>query len=124
EPDKFGLCHSCGELIDFDRLDALPPARYCINCQLKEESASLRSESVSVRESTHTHTHTFRFSSSGSIVTKADRASTRSAPASLAATSAAPLTCGPNTTTSGTAAAFSAPTDAGTSSHRVSLSIS
>jgi RNA polymerase-binding transcription factor DksA len=38
EPDKFGLCHSCGELIDFDRLDALPHARYCIDCKLKEEA--------------------------------------------------------------------------------------
>ena len=38
EPDRFGLCHSCGELIDFDRLDALPHARYCIQCKLKEEA--------------------------------------------------------------------------------------
>jgi DnaK suppressor protein len=39
EPDRFGFCHSCGELIDFDRLDALPHARYCISCKLKEEAA-------------------------------------------------------------------------------------
>ena len=38
EPDKFGLCYSCGNLIDFDRLDALPHARYCIDCKLKEEA--------------------------------------------------------------------------------------
>lgn len=38
EPDKFGFCHSCGNLIDFDRLDALPHARYCIDCKLKEEA--------------------------------------------------------------------------------------
>ena len=38
EPDRFGFCHSCGELIDFDRLDALPHARYCIACKLKEEA--------------------------------------------------------------------------------------
>lgn len=36
---KFGLCHSCGTLIHFDRLDALPHARYCLNCKLKEEEA-------------------------------------------------------------------------------------
>ncbi|MGH7444405.1 MAG: TraR/DksA family transcriptional regulator [Longimicrobiales bacterium] len=34
----FGLCHSCGNLIDFDRLDALPHARYCLDCKLKEEA--------------------------------------------------------------------------------------
>ena len=38
EPDTFGLCHSCGELIDFERLDALPHARYCIDCKKKEEA--------------------------------------------------------------------------------------
>jgi RNA polymerase-binding transcription factor DksA len=39
EPDTFGLCHSCGKLIDFERLEALPHARYCIDCKLKEEAA-------------------------------------------------------------------------------------
>ncbi len=39
EPDKFGHCHNCGNLIDFDRLDALPHARYCIDCKRKEEEA-------------------------------------------------------------------------------------
>jgi RNA polymerase-binding transcription factor DksA len=38
EPEKFGLCYSCGDLIDFDRLDTLPHARYCMNCKLKEEA--------------------------------------------------------------------------------------
>jgi DnaK suppressor protein len=38
EPDRFGFCHSCGELIDYERLDALPHARYCIACKLKEEA--------------------------------------------------------------------------------------
>jgi RNA polymerase-binding transcription factor DksA len=38
EPSKFGLCHSCGMLIDYERLDALPHARYCISCKLKEEA--------------------------------------------------------------------------------------
>jgi DnaK suppressor protein len=39
EPATFGVCHQCGELIDFDRLDALPHARYCIDCKRKEEEA-------------------------------------------------------------------------------------
>ncbi|MEJ2215056.1 MAG: TraR/DksA family transcriptional regulator [Gemmatimonadota bacterium] len=37
EPEKFGRCHSCGNLIEFDRLDALPHARFCIDCKRKEE---------------------------------------------------------------------------------------
>jgi len=39
DPDTFGICHSCGNLIDFERLDALPHARYCLDCKLKEEAA-------------------------------------------------------------------------------------
>ena len=39
EPEAFGFCHTCGNLIDFDRLDALPHARYCIDCKRKEEEA-------------------------------------------------------------------------------------
>jgi RNA polymerase-binding transcription factor DksA len=39
DAEKFGLCHSCGKLIHFDRLDALPHARYCLSCKLKEEEA-------------------------------------------------------------------------------------
>jgi hypothetical protein len=27
-----------GDLIDYDRLDTLPHARYCMNCKLKEEA--------------------------------------------------------------------------------------
>ncbi|HUF70382.1 MAG TPA: TraR/DksA C4-type zinc finger protein [Longimicrobiales bacterium] len=38
DPDTFGMCHSCGKLIDFERLDALPHARYCIDCKRKEEA--------------------------------------------------------------------------------------
>ena len=37
EPEKFGICHSCKQEIPFDRLDALPHARYCLNCKLREE---------------------------------------------------------------------------------------
>jgi RNA polymerase-binding transcription factor DksA len=34
---NFGNCHTCGEPVGFERLDALPHARYCIDCKLKEE---------------------------------------------------------------------------------------
>jgi len=36
-PDTFGKCHSCGQDIDYDRLDALPHARLCITCKQREE---------------------------------------------------------------------------------------
>jgi len=39
EPEKFGSCHTCGAEVGFERLDALPHARYCIECKRKEESA-------------------------------------------------------------------------------------
>ncbi len=38
-PETFGKCHGCGEDIAFERLDALPHARYCISCKLREEDA-------------------------------------------------------------------------------------
>jgi len=38
DPENFGKCHSCGKPIDFERLDALPHARYCIECKRKEEA--------------------------------------------------------------------------------------
>ena len=38
-PETFGMCHECGNLIAFDRLDALPHARFCIDCKTKEEDA-------------------------------------------------------------------------------------
>lgn len=37
DPDTFGLCHTCGAEVGFERLDALPHARYCIDCKVKEE---------------------------------------------------------------------------------------
>ncbi|MGB1656927.1 MAG: TraR/DksA family transcriptional regulator [Longimicrobiales bacterium] len=40
DPDNFGVCHTCGADVGFDRLDALPHARYCIDCKRKEESAA------------------------------------------------------------------------------------
>jgi RNA polymerase-binding transcription factor DksA len=38
-PETFGKCHNCGNDIAFDRLDALPHARYCIECKQREEDA-------------------------------------------------------------------------------------
>ena len=38
-PETFGKCHSCGNDIAFERLDALPHARYCIDCKQREEDA-------------------------------------------------------------------------------------
>ena len=38
-PDTFGKCHNCGQEIAFERLDALPHARYCIDCKQREEDA-------------------------------------------------------------------------------------
>jgi RNA polymerase-binding transcription factor DksA len=37
DPKSFGTCHTCGSDVGFERLDALPHARYCIDCKLKEE---------------------------------------------------------------------------------------
>ena len=37
DPDNFGKCHNCGQPIAFERLDALPHARYCIECKQREE---------------------------------------------------------------------------------------
>jgi DnaK suppressor protein len=39
DPQNFGKCHNCGNEIAFDRLDALPHARYCIECKQREEDA-------------------------------------------------------------------------------------
>ena len=38
-PETFGKCHNCGKDIAFERLDALPHARYCIACKQREEDA-------------------------------------------------------------------------------------
>ena len=39
EPERFGKCHQCEGDIAFERLDALPHARYCIDCKQREENA-------------------------------------------------------------------------------------
>lgn len=38
-PETFGQCHNCHKEIMFERLDALPHARYCIECKQREEDA-------------------------------------------------------------------------------------
>jgi RNA polymerase-binding protein DksA len=38
-PETFGKCHQCGNDIAHDRLDALPHARFCIDCKQREEDA-------------------------------------------------------------------------------------
>ncbi len=38
EDGSFGNCHNCGQPISRDRLEAVPHARLCINCKMKEES--------------------------------------------------------------------------------------
>ena len=40
DPENFGTCHTCGDDVGFERLDALPHARYCIDCKRKEEEAA------------------------------------------------------------------------------------
>lgn len=42
-PETFGKCHNCGADIAYDRLDALPHARYCIDCKQREEDAKRQS---------------------------------------------------------------------------------
>ena len=37
DPENFGICHSCKKEIPFERLDALPHARYCLDCKRREE---------------------------------------------------------------------------------------
>lgn len=37
DPDSFGSCQSCHSEIPFERLDALPHARYCLSCKQREE---------------------------------------------------------------------------------------
>ncbi len=38
-PEAFGKCHQCGNDVAFERLDALPHARFCIACKQREEDA-------------------------------------------------------------------------------------
>ena len=38
DPDNFGRCHATGKAIAFERLDALPHARYCIEYKRELEA--------------------------------------------------------------------------------------
>jgi DnaK suppressor protein len=40
DPESFGVCHSCKKPIPFERLEALPHARYCLDCKMREEQAA------------------------------------------------------------------------------------
>ena len=40
DPKSFGDCHTCGSAVGLERLDALPHARYCIDCKRKEEDVA------------------------------------------------------------------------------------
>jgi DnaK suppressor protein len=37
EPERFGICVDCGRPIGFERLDIVPWARLCIDCQRNQE---------------------------------------------------------------------------------------
>ncbi|MBB4635754.1 TraR/DksA family transcriptional regulator [Longimicrobium terrae] len=37
DPEGFGICHGCKNEIPFMRLEALPHARYCLDCKRREE---------------------------------------------------------------------------------------
>lgn len=37
DPKAFGVCHGCKNEIPFARLEALPHARYCLDCKRREE---------------------------------------------------------------------------------------
>jgi DnaK suppressor protein len=38
----YGLCEACGARIDRARLEALPHARYCLDCQARHEHSGTR----------------------------------------------------------------------------------
>lgn len=37
EPDRYGKCQDCGDEIGFERLDLVPWARLCVDCQRRQE---------------------------------------------------------------------------------------
>ncbi|MGI9627607.1 MAG: TraR/DksA family transcriptional regulator [Longimicrobiales bacterium] len=39
DPENFGRCHATGKDISFERLDALPHARYCIEHKRELEAS-------------------------------------------------------------------------------------
>ena len=40
DPKTFGSCHTCSSPVGYERLNALPHARYCIDCKRKEEDVA------------------------------------------------------------------------------------
>ncbi|MGD0089768.1 MAG: TraR/DksA C4-type zinc finger protein [Planctomycetota bacterium] len=40
--NKYGLCEECGEDINHERIEALPWATMCVQCQAREERGELR----------------------------------------------------------------------------------
>ena len=42
ENGTYGLCETCGARIDRARLEILPHARHCLNCQSRQEHGSKR----------------------------------------------------------------------------------
>lgn len=42
EKGTYGLCEACGARIDRARLEALPHARYCLDCQSRQEQSTIR----------------------------------------------------------------------------------
>ena len=41
----YGLCEACGARVDRARLEALPYAKYCLNCQSRTERGGIRTVS-------------------------------------------------------------------------------
>jgi DnaK suppressor protein len=37
EDGTYGICESCGSIIELARLEALPSAQYCLRCQSRYE---------------------------------------------------------------------------------------
>lgn len=42
EDGSYGLCHECSQPISAARLEAVPHARLCINCKMKEENGVMQ----------------------------------------------------------------------------------
>ena len=42
EDGSYGNCHTCGEGINRERLEAVPHARLCINCKMLEENSDTK----------------------------------------------------------------------------------
>jgi DnaK suppressor protein len=45
ENGTYGLCEACGARVDRARLEALPQARYCLDCQARHEHSGTRAGS-------------------------------------------------------------------------------